>query len=83
MKFDYHGKRQTYGRISPLVDYLKNADGLQKWDYMGLIVEIDPTVDFKDQNVLIRWQDVDEGFNDKIIVNSLEEFQFHFSKIEL
>ena len=38
-------------------------------------VELDPTVDFNSQNILIRWEDLEEGFNDKIIVYSLKEFK--------
>lgn len=80
MKFDQHGVRKNTGRINSLSDYLTEADDLQKWMYMGLIVEIDPTVDFNDQNVLVRWTDIVEGFNDRLIVNSLSEFNEHFKK---
>ena len=46
---------------------------------MGMKVELDPTVDFTNQNLLVRWLDLDEGFNDKIIVYSLKEFQTYLS----
>lgn len=82
MKFNQHGTRQSIGRINTLADFLEEVDDLQKWDYMGLTVEIDPTVDFNDLNVLVRWLDINEGFNDRIIVNSLNEFNTHFRKIE-
>jgi hypothetical protein len=81
MKIDQRGIRRIDGEINTLVDYLENANDLQKWDYMGLNVEIDPTVDYNDQNVLVRWLDIDEGFNDRIIVSSLNEFSTHFIKI--
>lgn len=78
MKFDYHGKYSTEGKIAPLVKLLEKTDSNQLWDYMGLKVEIDPTIDFNNQNVLIRWVDVEEGFNDKMIVYSVEEFNANF-----
>ncbi len=81
MYFDQHGTRQRNGQINALADFLIEANGLQKWDYMGLTVEIDPTVDYNDNNVLVRWTDIFEGFNDKIIVSSLEKFNKHFTKI--
>lgn len=83
MKFDQRGFRESIGEINALVDYLESADGLQLWNYMGLSVEIDPTVDFNDQNVLVRWTDVNEGFNDRIIVTSLDEFKNIFNEITL
>jgi len=83
MKINQHGTRQSIGQINTLVDYLVETNDLQKWDYMGLTVEIDPTVDYNNQNMLIRWLDVNEGFNDRLIVNSLSEFNSHFAKIEL
>ena len=83
MKFDQHGNRQSIGKINTLADFLLEAEDLQKWDYNGLAVEIDPTVDFNNNNVLVRWTDVNEGFNDKIIVKSKSEFENLFSKINL
>ena len=83
MKFDQHGIRQSIGKINTLADFLLEAKDLQKWDYKGLTVEIDPTVDFNNNNVLVRWTDINEGFNDKIIVNSKNDFEKHFSKINL
>lgn len=83
MRFDRHGTRKINGKINSLADYLEAANDLQIWDYMGLKVEIDPTVDFNNNNVLVRWADTLEGFNDRIIVNSKDEFNQHFTKIEL
>lgn len=82
MKIDQHGTRQSIGNINTLVDYLENSSDFQKWNYMGLTVEIDPTVDFNNQNILVRWLDLNEGFNDRLIVNSLIEFNSHFTKTE-
>lgn len=81
MKIDIKGKFKN-GNINKLYDYLIEIDDLQLFDYMGLEVELDPTVDFADQNMLIRWTDVNEGFNDRMIVRSLEEFQEHFKIID-
>ncbi len=82
MKIDKHGTKQSIGRIDTLVDFLVESNDLQKWSFMGLTVEIDPTVDYNDQNMLIRWLDVNEGFNDRIIVNTLIEFKNHFVEFE-
>jgi hypothetical protein len=82
MKINQHGTRQINGRINTLVDFLENVNDLQKWNYMGLTVEIDPTVDYNNQNMLIRWLDVQEGFNDRTIYNSLKEFTNHFSIVK-
>lgn len=79
MTFDFYGNRTENGKINDLVDYLTTQEH-ENWNYCGLTVELDPTVDFKNQNVLIRWTDMEEGFNDRIIVNSLEEFNSLFKK---
>lgn len=81
MKFDQHGNRQSIGKINTLADFLLEAEDLQKWDYKGLTVEIDPTVDFNNNNVLFRWTDINEGFNDRVIIYSLTEFHKHFHTI--
>jgi len=83
MRFDKHGTRKINGKINSLADYLEVANHLQIWNYMGLNVEIDPTVDYNSNNVLIRWTDINEGFNDKIMMNSLCEFTNLFTKIGL
>ena len=46
-----------------------------------MIVEIDPTIDFTNNNVLIRWREKVEGFNDKIIYYNLAEFKNDFQLI--
>ena len=81
MKVDYKNKVVFDAKIVSLVNYLQKADSSSLWNYMGMKVEIDPTADFIDNNVLVRWSDVVEGFNDKVIINSLEEFQQQFQKI--
>ena len=79
MKIEYKGNLNKKGEINDLVHYLENSS-TNIWKYMGMKVELDPTVDFTNQNLLVRWLDLDEGFNDKIIVYSLQEFQVHFKK---
>lgn len=80
MKFDFLGKRYEGGRINPLVDYITAQDDNQVYELYGMKVCIDPTVDYNFQNVKIRWHDLVEGFNDRLIINSLSEFQDLFSK---
>lgn len=83
MKIQQHGIRENISKINTMVDYLEKSDDSLKWNYMGLTVEIDPTVDYNNQNMLIRWLDINEGFNDRLIVSTLSEFNSHFAKIEL
>ena len=78
MKIEYKGNLNKKGKINDLVDYLENSS-INVWKYMGMKVELDPTVDFTNQNLLVRWLDLNEGFNDKIIVHSLKEFLIHFN----
>lgn len=80
MKIEIKGKFKN-GVINKLYDYLIDIDDLQLFEYMGVEVELDPTVYFEDQEMLIRWLDVNEGFNDRMIVRSLEEFQENFKII--
>ncbi|OIP01485.1 MAG: hypothetical protein AUJ98_04350 [Bacteroidetes bacterium CG2_30_33_31] len=81
MKIDAHGTNQKGGKINLLLSYLKKFNDIQKWNYMGLAVEIDCTVDYKNQNLLVRWIDYTEGFNDRLIVYSLLEYNSLFSPI--
>lgn len=81
MIFDSKGFPQKRTRIYNLVSYLSEVKDNQLWEYMGLKVEIDPTVDYSDENILVRWTDIEEGFNDKILVNSLKEFNQNFKPI--
>lgn len=82
MNFDSKGYPQKKPRINTLIAYLIKVNDNQIWEFMGLKVEIDPTVDYMDENILVRWKDIEEGFNDKIIVNSLKEFNCHFKPID-
>ena len=77
MKIEYKGDIAKKGSINELVKYLEQTK-IHFWTYMGMKVELDPTVDFTNQNLLVRWLDIKEGFNDKIIVHSLQEFQTYF-----
>lgn len=78
MKFDFKGIIRNQTKIDSLIALFEKTNSLQTWNYMGLEVEIDPTVDYNDENALIRWTSIDEVFNDKIIVSSLLEFQSLF-----
>ena len=83
MKIDYKGKKNSTSSIQTLMDLLNISNDLQLWKYMGMRVEIDPTIDYTNENVLVRWLDIKEGFNDKIIVNSLKEFNTYFKPVHL
>jgi hypothetical protein len=78
MKIEIKNANFKSNSISTLVDYFHNLNTTPNWKYKGLIVELDPTIDLKGNNALIRWTDINENFNDKIIVNSLEEFKTYF-----
>jgi hypothetical protein len=67
--------------IHSLLEYFESLGGNPIWEHNGLKVELDPTIDFKGNNALSRWTDIDEGFNDKVLVNSLEDFQAKFRLI--
>jgi hypothetical protein len=81
MKFDYKGMQRNQTKIDSLIALFEITNSLQIWSYMGLEVEIDPTIDYKNENALIRWTLIKEDFNDKIIVSSLLEFQSLFKSI--
>lgn len=81
MKLDYKGSERSDTKIQGLIDILKSAKDMQLWEYMGLKVEIDPTIDYNSENILVRWLDIEEAFNDKIIVNSLNEFNVFFKPV--
>lgn len=81
MNVEIKNRNYEPGAIKPLLDYIVSADSAQKWEYFGLLVEIDPTFDFKGNDALIRWTDVQEGFQDKLIVQSLDEFQSIFLEV--
>ncbi len=78
MKVEVKNSNFKPAAIKPLFDYLTSTNAYCLWDYSGLSVEIDPTFDFENDNVLIRWTDIQEGFNDKLIIKSLEQFKSMF-----
>jgi heat shock protein HspQ len=78
MKVQIKNEKHQPKAIKSLFNYFQSINHYQVWEYNGLIVELDPTFDFKGNDALIRWRDIQEGFNDKLIVNSLEEFQLNF-----
>ena len=81
MKFDYKGIERNQTKIESLIFFFIKMNDAQRWCYMGLEVELDPTVDYNSETILIRWTSINEGFNDKIIVSSLAEFQSLFKPI--
>jgi hypothetical protein len=83
MKFDFKGNPNLQTGITDFIQYLKAVEVNQKWLYHGLSVTIDPTVDYSNENVLVRWLDENEGFNDKIILSSLHEFKTLFKPKQL
>ncbi len=83
MNIEVKGSIKPDGQINNMFNYLQNISNKQRWEYSGFIVEIDPTVDFEDQNILVRWTDIEEGFNDKILVYSLSEFNSQFKSIQI
>lgn len=78
MRFDFKGNPNLQTGITDFIQYLEVVVANQKWFYQGLSVTIDPTVDYTNENVLVRWLDENEGFNDKIILSSLHEFKTLF-----
>jgi hypothetical protein len=78
MKFDFKGKNQEEGDFSDFVNYFNLIADDVLWTYQGLSVELDPTADYNNKNILIRWTDINEGFNDKIIYYNLAEFKKDF-----
>jgi hypothetical protein len=82
MKIELKNSNHKPDAIKPLIEYLQQLNHLIVWEYNGLKVELDPTIDCKGNDALIRWIDINEGFNDKLIVNSLEEFQSKFRMLD-
>ena len=78
MKFDCKGTQTNNCLLNDFVAMLESIKDNSLWNYKGLQVEIDPTIDYSDNNVLIRWKDINEGFNDKIIYYNLAEFKKDF-----
>ncbi len=78
MKFDYKGEVNTQSKIIDFIEFIKELGDNALLVYKGLIVNIDPTVDYRSENILIRWIDIEEGFNEKKIYSSLAEFKRDF-----
>lgn len=78
MKVEIKNSQIKPASINSLLEYFESLSNFPKWEYNGLEVELDSTIDFKGNDALIRWTDIEEGFNDKLIVNSLEEFKSNF-----
>lgn len=81
MKIDYLSSKNESSTMKNFVDYLENTEK-NLWDYKGFKVEIDPTVDYNSNNILVRWTDIIEGFNDKTIYHSLSDFLADFNPIK-
>jgi hypothetical protein len=81
MTFDFKGNYNPNSRILDFIKFLENINGNSIWNYQGLKVEIDPTIDTEQNNVLIRWTDIEEGFNDRIIFSNLDQFIKNFQLI--
>ena len=78
MKITHKGIRSTSSTIQDFARYLEETPDNQLWIYMGMTVEIDPTVDYSSENMLVRWVDLVEGFNDRHIYTSKEQFLIDF-----
>ena len=78
MEFDFKGIKSSENRISDFIQYLEKVKDNAVWNYKGLKVKIDPTVDYNCNNVLVRWKDIDEDFNDRIIYYNLVAFKKEF-----
>lgn len=81
MTFDVRGKKTESSNpiFKEFVDFIKIQD-FNGWQYMGMDVELDPTVCFADESVLVRWTDFENGFNDRLILKTKEQFLQNFSK---
>ena len=80
MTFDFFGTRKENSTFNNFVDFIISQPH-NCWEYFGMEVELDPTVDFNNENIKIRWIDINEGFNDKVILKSKDEFLSMFKKI--
>jgi hypothetical protein len=81
MKVEIKNENHKPKNIKPLIEYFESLSQLPVFEFEGLIVELDPTIDCKANNALIRWTDINEGFNDKLIINSLAEFKSYFKLV--
>lgn len=79
MTFDFFGTRKENSTFNNFVDFIISQPH-NGWEYFDMEVELDPTVDFNNENIKIRWIDINEGFNDKVILKSKDEFLSMFKK---
>lgn len=78
MKFDFKGIKTEESKIDDFIEFLNFLNGENLWNFKGLRVEIDPTLDYNNNNVLIRWKDLKEGFNDRLIYYIIVDFKKDF-----
>ena len=81
MTFYVRGKKTESSNpiFKEFVDFIKTQD-FNGWQYMEMDVELDPTVCFADESVLVRWTDFENGFNGRLILKTKEQFLQNFSK---
>lgn len=80
MTFDFFGTKKESSSFNDFVNFIISQphDG---WEYFGMNVELNPTVDFINENIKIRWYTLDGDFNDKVILSSIKDFNNNFIKI--
>lgn len=81
MIYDFKGIKTKKFLLNNFLVFLSSVKDNCYWEYYGMKVEINPTIDFENNNILIRWYNVDEGFNDKIIYYNLADFKKEFTLI--
>ena len=54
MKIEIKNGNQKPISIKPLLEYLESINPISIWQHKGMTVEIDPTLDFKGNDALIR-----------------------------
>lgn len=81
MKLQYKGEKKEQIHLMEFDNYFKKLSENATFEYLGMTVEITPYLSFTSENVLIYWEDTEEGFNDKIIFNTLSEFLKEFKQI--
>jgi hypothetical protein len=74
-------KNDVSKRISLLHEYLNKLNNSTLFNYNGLTVCILVYFDFNQDNALVWWYNEDEKFEDKVIVNSIDEFNENFKII--
>lgn len=82
MTIQYKGVRENNSILNEFENYLKLLPNNTRFEYLGMEVEIVPYLSFTSKDVLFFWQELEEGFNDKIIFNTLEKFLNEFKIIE-